>query len=153
PLSGDVRKTKLTYQLGLIKLALGAAGASPRAATEVVMIYYQGGERVAEGESYLRLRTGRGRDDRDVVAVGELAAFFADSAGAQVFLLDVTRTPDAEPDLLTDAARVGLLRFAWRDVPDASPREAPDDARLITALGQTLPDASTLEDVASGLSR
>ncbi|HMB04624.1 MAG TPA: hypothetical protein VKP69_12900, partial [Isosphaeraceae bacterium] len=155
PLAHDVKKTQLLYQLGLIRNAINPLQTATEAPNEVVLIYYQGGEWVDQGKSYLRLRTGRGRNQSDVIALEELAGLFTGTRGAHLFLLDVTRSRVAPigPALRAaswpgdDDVPIGLLQFAWLNPADAAPGESPQDARLITALQEAMPKAATVREV------
>jgi hypothetical protein len=115
-LAHNVKKTQFLYQLGLIRNAINPL----QTANEVVLIYYQGSEWVDQGKSYLRLRTGRGRNQSDVIALEELAGLFTGTGVAHLFLLDVTRyrNPARIPLPSGDGEIAGLLREKLRTHPD-----------------------------------
>jgi WD40 repeat protein len=152
PLAQEVTRSSLMYQLGRIRNALNPLQTATEAPNEVVLIYYQGGEWIDRGKTYLRLRTGRGRARPDVIALDDLAALFTGTRGAHLFLLDVTRTPispavavlQETPWPSGDNIPIGLLQFAWAKPDQDLPPEPPLDARLITALQESMPRAVTL---------
>ena len=163
PLTRDVLKYHLLYQLNVIRNEVSPLQTGIEGPIEVVVIYYQGGEWLDQGKSYLRLRTGRGRGKSDVIAVEELTALFTGTRGAQLFLLDVTRArviPAGAPAPLRAASwpaaedlPIGLLQFTWLNPPGSPPGEPPSDARLITAMQEALPGSATVGDVTSQVSR
>jgi WD40 repeat protein len=151
-LCGEVYATKVEGQLGNIQenVVLGK-----RPSNDVIVIYYQGTETVDERDRVcLRLCT----QYPDRIAVEDIIACFARTRGATLLLLDVDRAPGEPPGPLAASPpwpegdpRFGLLRFIWRG-QGASPRGSPpDDARLITALQDAMPEAMTLGDVATRL--
>jgi len=154
PLCQDVTKTELVYQFDRIRKTIDPLRDAPNAPEEVVLFYYQGGEWIEDGKSYLRLRTGRGRNHRDVIAVDDLAGFFEGTRGAQIFLLDVSRAASGGDRPPSDEdTNVGLLRYTWLNRDDVPGRDVPEDARLIVSLEKAIPMGSTFKDVTAEITR
>ena len=158
PLLRDVIKPRVWGQLARIKNEINPNRAAADAPIEVVMIYYQGGEWIEGGKTSLRLRTGLGRNGCDVVGIDELTGFFAGSRGAQLILLDVTRSQNPTPILLSSLqsrpsgdAPIGLLRFSW--LAQSHPSVPPIDDRLLATLEQAISRSLTLKDVVSQISK
>ena len=82
-----------------------------------------------------------------------LARFFGDTLGAQVLFLDVVRVAAAKPpgtevvrdkiNQWPDDSHVGVFRSAW-----LIPGDAPEEARLLTAVQAVLPKTARLGEFA-----
>jgi hypothetical protein len=150
PLTGYVSQQQIFTQLLLIKKTVDAT-ARAGAVNDVVMVYYQGGESLASGNHFLLTsasHSNRGLEWSAVSCDG-LADLFAETMGAHLLLLDVTRegTPEAGvKDRIAqwpEEVRAGVFRAAWlRRVG-----QVPNDARLLNVWGETTPKVSRLQEV------
>jgi hypothetical protein len=139
-LSGQVDHTQVLRQLNRVRSAL-LRRARDGALNDVVLVYYHGGESFSAGSHYLQTS--------DTLAIGQdfLEKFFAEVPGAPILFLDVTRSGGERQRLVRwpSDSRIGVLRSAWLGRGD----DWKDDARLITALRETMPRASRFADVDS----
>jgi WD40 repeat protein len=158
PLTENVTPDRVFGQLNAIRRTIQRL-ARDGAVNDVVMVYYVGGESVnAQGHFFL---TDRSRSDhvltRSAISCDGLVDNFADTLGAQLLLLDVTRPSVAQPagaGLVTDRIaqwyynpHLGVFRYAWRDAA-----KHPDSAWLITDLQSAISTkAPTLGRVAAYL--
>ena len=150
PLVGHVNRGVVNTQLALIQHAIrvrrSVASAAP--IDEVVMVYYQGAE-YADDAGYF-LMTDDSTNYRTVrrqreVGIGEddLAGFFSQTFGAQLLLLDVSRTavlPAEPPGLLGESRGLGMIRTAWH----GDHGEVPGDHHLLAVLARVGPAAATM---------
>jgi WD40 repeat protein len=159
--AGNVTEGKLMYQVAYrIRRAITPLETATDVPNEVVMIYFQGGELVEQGKSYLRLGKGRGPRGGGDIPLEKLAAQFTGTRGAHLWLLDVTRSEAASFVPVLQAARwpgdddvpIGLLRFAWVNPIDKLAGEPPVEAPLLNALRVAVPLATTVGEVTSQVS-
>jgi hypothetical protein len=103
------------------------------AMSDVIMFYYQGRETV-DTAGDLHWSDLSWRDMQNI---------FAEMPGAHLLLLDVTREKEGKDRAgrWSDDSRVGVLRYAWLGP------QAPNEARLITALEESMPRAVFMRDV------
>jgi WD40 repeat protein len=137
-LSGQVDHTQVLRQLNRIRTAL-LRRAREGALNDVVLVYYHGGENVSAGNPSLQTS--------DTLAIGQdfLEKFFAEVPGAPILFLDVMRSGGERQRLVRwpSDSRIGVLCSAWLGRGD----DWKDDARLITALRETMPRAGRLAEV------
>jgi WD40 repeat protein len=150
-----VRSQQVRYALEDIKLKLQrierGSKADPR--SEVFIFYFQGPEMITrEGHYFLTseskwIQPGEGSG----IDCKYLASLFAETVGAQIILLDVTRQKldaSAEPGDAQDqivfwpSDFVGVFRSAW-----LGPADQPPDVQLITALKDALSRVGILKRV------
>jgi WD40 repeat protein len=103
--------------------------------SDVIMFFYQGRETSDSRDSF----------HWSEESWNEMRNVFAATPGAQVLFLDVTRDQGgaAENDSLSGSSRIGVLHYAWLGPT------APPDARLMTALEDTMPRSPRLGDLES----
>ena len=146
----------LINQLFNIRFAINQSINSNDLGNEVVLIYYRGSETVDESGQFQLLTS---ENDTSLALSGnDLTLAFDKAPGAQVFLLDVTRTTaaakataDGNPvaPLWPGKSRIAALRCAWlrRD-------QTPTDAgQLLAALRQVVPRASNLYEINAAVSQ
>ena len=75
-------------------------------------------------------------------------------------MLDVVRSTTSSPRLLggappqtDEAGTAGLLRFSWLQNAGSPGVDPPDDARLLSALEEAIPKASTVGDLERAVSK
>jgi hypothetical protein len=154
PLVGSQVRAPYVYgQLFNIKTMIDLA---PEGApmSDVVMIYYQGGESVNEQGNFFQTHAGRGPGEARETGIpcDKLVEFLAAMPGAHLLLLDVERGRPAgggrdkivrwQDDYPEAQTHVGVLRYAWRG--KAAP---PVEARLISTMGKAIPRAARLNQV------
>jgi WD40 repeat protein len=140
PLTGlNVTRWQLTNLLGDVQRQIQRlAFAEPM--NEVVMVFYQGGEDVLGPDQF------RWGED----SWGTMEASFAETPGAAVLFLDVTRPrgPEVASDGSTSwpgDARLSVIRYAYEG---GAP---PEEARLLRALEEIMPRTVRLKDLADRL--
>lgn len=162
PLSGNML-TKEHIVTQLMRVNRSIAGLmKARPAGDVVMIYYQGGQLIADEERFFlttrasEYETPASDPSLRLQAVDSqlLARFLAATQGAHLLLLDVERNaPPEQRNLLADAmwppkSRSAMLRYTWR-------KQAPptDDSRMISIFNRAVRQAPHLEEVEEELER
>lgn len=148
PVTGYVTRSKVLRQLNEIKRdvrRLAPQGDS----TSLVLIYYRGIETVAGNDHFYQTSESQQSQEPTQSAVSgrEMALFFADTPGAQVFLMDVVRDQAPRAQWPAEEDPFGVLRYAWLDPKNPQ----PDNARLLAGLVDVMPQAQTWKDLASRL--
>ncbi|MFN4258134.1 MAG: WD40 repeat domain-containing protein [Gemmataceae bacterium] len=122
---------------------------------DVVMLYYQGQERITPtGHYFLTSESVYDPQLRwSVISCQRLQNLFADTPGAKVLLLDVVRGTEKRlaqaPDQLhqwPQNAPAAVLRYAWED-----PQQIPANIHLLDTLSDLLPRSPTLSGLAVAL--
>jgi WD40 repeat protein len=148
-LCGTVSRQKIIYQLDGIKASIQALSKREGGrASDVVVLYYQGGEILQQDGAVLLATSYAG--PAGAFPARELVRFIEASQGAHVLLLDVGRPTSSDSNesqapaaaLGSLSSRAGLLRYSW-----LKGLQAPPDAQLLTAVGDALDEASRLADV------
>ncbi len=149
PLVQDVGPGDVFHKLNDIRKRIETSDVRDPTAqfNDVVLLYYQGGERITpEGHFFL---TDESRYDSDLqrsaVSCDRVARFSAETEGALLLLLDTAR-PEAPRGPAEDRvghwpadSRAAVLRYAW-----LGPDRVPADARLLAALEKGWPRAESL---------
>ncbi|WP_406695965.1 hypothetical protein V5E97_33730 [Singulisphaera sp. Ch08] len=156
PLSNEFTKMHVMAQISLIceQIRLKSNAASAPNGSEVVLIYYQGGEWIGENQTSLLIRRGRDKNSVDGVTIDELVRPFVNTRGAKLLLLDVaTMGPlrNEEP-WSRDVAHVGLMRFLWLAANNEERPAIPDDLRLLRLFKEVLPSTVTLGQATTEIS-
>jgi WD40 repeat protein len=152
PLIGErASKYAINTQLCLIGFALNQKVDSNDLGNDVVLIYYRGAESLA-ASGQIHMVTGE--EDASFLNEAELAGHFDKAPGAQIFLLDVQRSPTQTKspesrEASQDASRMAVMRCAYLKRSQA----APDRGLLLEALKVALPQARNLREVESDVSR
>lgn len=141
----QVTPGKVYEQFQKIDLAINRQPAG--SGSDVVMIYYQGGETIDAGKWFFTTSVSQRDPDprRSAINTEALARRLSDSRGMPLVLLDVNAaTPNLEEaerlSRWTEGARFGLLRYAWlgsSERPTDTPRLLADVADG-TSRNQTL---------------
>jgi hypothetical protein len=125
------------------------------ASSDVVAVYYRGGEAVnAQGnlfQSYLS-RTG-GETRESAISCDEVVKIFEATPGAQILLMDVDRqsgitSPDRIGSWSQYYPHVGMLHYAWLGQPNA-----PKNPALLEAIEKAMGESTRLVEVRDGVER
>jgi hypothetical protein len=150
-LGSAVQRNKVLFEIGRL-----ARNLRPN---DVAMIYYQGNVHETLDTFYLTTAATKSLADPKQTEISreELNRWFGSLTGAQLILLDVDRlaTPE-QTELATRSlharwpaeSHIAFFRFAW--VPP-EPANAPQEAPLLTAWGQSAAKSSTLKQIDTGL--
>jgi WD40 repeat protein len=148
PLTGFVSPEQVYTQLCLIKKTIDLH-APDGSANDVVMVYYLGQETV-DGKGHF-FRTSASKFDpelpRSAITCDGLSAYFTETLGAQILLLDVVRIDPAKPlsageapDRIAkwpDSSYTGVMRYIKR----VNKGGAPEDV-LLTDLSKMMPNGN-----------
>jgi hypothetical protein len=157
PLTGNTAKANYLFsQLEKMRDGIQTA-ASTAPGSDVVVIYYEGGEEITDEGNVFRLSAGGPAAGRRL-SFARLAERASGLGGAALLFLDVDRPKgDAAgvdriarwPDHADDAERnLSILRYAWTD-----PGGAPKKGALLKALEQSVKEGKRLADVTERLKR
>jgi WD40 repeat protein len=122
---------------------------------DVVLIYFVGGEVVDDQGRFVSLV--HGTLHRPLITRQRLEQAFADTLGVKVLLLDVVRDKTgaaiASEQMRREVAQwlESPTRHAWMRAAWLDPGARPPEARLLTALQQTLPGSESLGDLTTGI--
>ncbi len=153
PLAGYVSPEQVYTQLCLIKKTIDLH-AQEGSANDVVMVYYQGQETV-DGQGHF-FRTSASKFDpelqRSAITCDGLSAYFTETLGAQILLLDVVRTQVPAPlssgeavDRIAkwpDSSYTGVMRYLKRIDKGGVAKDV-----LLADLSEMMPTASVWGDV------
>lgn len=151
PLVGYVRPGQVLTELRRIKdeiELLSRAGAT----SDVVMVYFAGKKAQQEKENYCLTSVSQQVPDlrRSALAFSSMESCLADTLGAQVMLLDVSRTGDTVGagggGNYLQQSRVGLVCYEWETTP-------PPSLQMPNALESALGKSATLGDMARELNQ
>lgn len=148
PLTGFVSPEQVYTQLCLIKKTIDLH-AQDGSANDVVMVYYQGQETV-DGKGHF-FRTSASKFDpelqRSAITCDGLSAYFTETLGAQILLLDVVRTDTPTtfsegeaPDRIAkwpDSSYTGVMRYLKRIDKGGAPKDV-----LMADLSDLMPKAT-----------
>jgi WD40 repeat protein len=147
PLTGFVSPEQIYNQLCLIKKTIDLY--APRgSANDVVMVYYQGQETVDPKGHFFSTSASKFDPERhrDTITCDGLSAFFTETLGAQILLLDVIRTappvslaPGEATDRIEkwpDASYTGVMRYLKRIDKGGAPKDI-----LLADLSEVMPKA------------
>jgi hypothetical protein len=148
PLTGFVSPEQVYTQLCLVKKTIDL-NAPQGSANDVVMVYYLGQETV-DGKGHF-FRTSASKFDpelhRSAITCDGLSAYFTETLGAQILLLDVVRTAtpvslsDGEaPDRIAkwpDSSYTGVMRYLKRIDKGGAPQDV-----LLADLSDLMPKAT-----------
>lgn len=162
PITGYVDPDLVFRRLWRIRKTIVALRDSPDSANDVVMIYFQGQETVTEKGHFFLTSLSKCNPDLRLSAIScdGLARHLAEISGPKVLLLDVSRPGDrqvlakarvAGRDRVVDwpeESYVGILRLVW-----LGRAHTPEEARLLSALEQTMPNVGRLNDLARSVSK
>jgi WD40 repeat protein len=121
-----------------------------RPLNDVVIVYFRGEEALTDdGQHYLLTEATRlrGRPAETAVDSAEMRKLLADVPGAKLLLLDGSSASGDEARVTrvrldNSAPQVGVLEYLW-----LGKQKTPEEARLITALQESLARAGVLLDV------
>jgi hypothetical protein len=148
PLTGFVSPEQVYTQLCLIKKTIDLHSKNG-SANDVVMVYYQGQETV-DGKGHF-FRTSASKFDpelsRSAITCDGLSAYFTETLGAQILLLDVVRTVPPAPlsageatDRISkwpDSSYTGVMRYLKRIDKGGAPQDV-----LLADLKEIMPKAT-----------
>src|SRR5439155_17628923 len=130
-----VKPSYVYYQLVEIKNTIQRLSQIGAASSDVVAVYYRGGEAVnAQGNLFQTSLTRPGRETREsAITCDEVVGIFAETPGAQILLMDVDRkgTAASHDQIVSWGQyypRVGMLHYAWLQP------NAPKNPGLIEAI-------------------
>ena len=153
PLCDEFTKMHVMAQISLICEQIRLRNNSGEApdGSEVVLIYYQGGEWLGDDKASLLIRRGRDRQYVEGVTVDELVRPFVNTRGAKLLLLDVASAgPFRHEELWSrDVSHVGLMRFLWLSSANEEQPVIPDELRLLKVVKDILPRSITLGQATS----
>jgi hypothetical protein len=168
PLTDYVNRRQVYYQLCKIRENIrrqknNDLRTGKGSLTDVVMMYYQGGETV-HSDAYVLL-TSESLDDskleRSAIGFADLASRLGETPGAPMLLLDTVRAESAakaneyaqqKADRVMDDLRVNVIRSTWRAVAKTT-TPPPAGAQLLTAFEDALKGNSRVGEVVSVLDR
>jgi WD40 repeat protein len=157
PLTGYVSPEQVYTQLCLVKKTIDLH-APEGSANDVVMVYYQGQETVDSQGHFFRTSTSKFDPElqRSAITCDGLSAYFTETLGAQILLLDMVRT--ANPITLSpgeavdrvakwpDSSYTGVMRYLKRIDKAGAAQDI-----LLADLSEMMPKASEWGDVLAKL--
>jgi hypothetical protein len=142
PQPGDITRQGLNGVLRGLKSRLRS---TPGPLNDVVIVFFSGEEAVRGEKHYLLTAASRlpGRLEEASFDCDQVRDILSDFPGAKLLLLDVRRTPGPPPPRMDrdDYPHLGLYRYVWLGRSDA-----PEKARLVHALEQSLSQAALVQD-------
>jgi hypothetical protein len=148
-----VKPSYVYYQLVEIKNTIQRLSQIGAASSDVVAVYYRGGEAVsAQGNLFQTSLTRPGRETREsAITCDEVVGIFSETPGAQILLMDVDRqtASPAQDEIISwgeHYPRVGILHYAWLGQPNA-----PKNTGLIQAIEKAMGRATRLVEVRDGV--
>jgi hypothetical protein len=150
-----VKPSYVYYQVVEIKNTIQRLTQIGAASSDVVAVYYRGGEAVnAQGNLFQTSLTRPGRETREsAITCDEVVGIFSETPGAQILLMDVDRqaASPAQDQIISwgeHYPRVGILHYAWLGQPNA-----PKNPGLIEAIEKAMGQATRLVEVRDGVRR
>jgi hypothetical protein len=149
-----VKPSYVYYQLVEIKNTIQRLSQIGATSSDVVAVYYRGGEAVnAQGNLFQTSLTRPGRETREsAITCDEVVGIFAETPGAQILLMDVDRkgTAASQDQIVSWGQyfpRVGMLHYAWLQP------NAPKNPGLIEAIEKAMGEATRLAELRDGVRR
>jgi hypothetical protein len=152
-----VKPSYVRFQLVEIKNSIQKLSKIGAASSDVVAVYYRGGEAVnAEGNLFQTSLTRPGEETRESsLTCDEVVGIFEETPGAQILLLDVDRrAASLDRDRIESGSwgqyypRVGMIHYAW-----LGQANAPKNAALLRAIEQAMGQSTRLVEVKDGVER
>jgi hypothetical protein len=150
-----VKPSYVYYQLVEIKNNIQKLAQIGASSSDVVAVYYRGGEAVnAQGNLFQTSLSRPGKESREsAITCDEVVGIFAETPGAQILLMDVDRqqvstAQDQISNWKDHYSRVGMLHYAWLGQPNA-----PKNPGLIQAIEQAMGQSTRLVEVRDGVER
>jgi hypothetical protein len=150
-----VKPSYVYYQLVEIKNTIQRLSQIGAASSDVVAVYYRGGEAInSQGNLFQTSLTRPGRETREsAITCDEVVGIFSETPGAQILLMDVDRqaASPAQDQIISwgeHYPRVGILHYAWLGQPNA-----PKNPGLIEAIEKAMGQATRLVEVRDGVRR
>jgi hypothetical protein len=151
--------TPEALQMHFIRIRETMRGRGADSANDIVMIYYKGRELIDDSGHYLVCHNEWPNTSKrmGLLAIGDLARFFARNLGVQLFFLDVMREENSagSKDKLIEwqqdprLSRIGVFRYSWKTSDQKSLAEA--DMRLDSAWQSAMPRPIRLSEVQASL--